>query len=187
VYTKGYNVFINWTEVENSPLKGILQYCRYDVIWRPKNERHNHDFYKYLKGKVNFYSFITVKEDYIRVQCFSANESVVYSNFFSFIHDDVIPNNNSNDDTFNKHQKTVDETLSVSLVYPRSSMAFMSCNNTDRVRFILRIIFNRETESIPIIRTLRVSSTVFWCLLNVSSLLLLLGITSSCMKEKKFE
>lgn len=137
VYTKGHNVFINWTEVENSPLKGILQYCRYDVIWRPKNERHNHDFYKYLKGKVNFYSFITVKEDYIRVECFSANESVVYSNFFSFIHDDVIPSNNSNDDTFKKHQKAVDETLSVLMIGIDSVSRLNMIRNMNRTRSVL--------------------------------------------------
>jgi hypothetical protein len=45
-YANGRHIFINWSVARK--LQPGLQYCKYDVIWRPSNEEKNHDFYQQL-------------------------------------------------------------------------------------------------------------------------------------------
>ena len=49
-YTNGRQIFINWSVARK--LQPGLQYCKYDVIWRPSNEEKNHDFL-FLLTKAN--------------------------------------------------------------------------------------------------------------------------------------
>jgi hypothetical protein len=45
-YANGRNIFINWSVARK--LQPGLQYCKYDVIWRPSSEEKNHDFFSFI-------------------------------------------------------------------------------------------------------------------------------------------
>ena len=47
VYVEGNTIYIDWKAINESRFKDNIEYCRYDVIWRPYDVRKNHDFMEY--------------------------------------------------------------------------------------------------------------------------------------------
>ena len=47
VYVEGNTIYIDWKAINESRFKVNIEYCRYDVIWRPYDVRKIHDFMEY--------------------------------------------------------------------------------------------------------------------------------------------
>ena len=87
LYIKDKSIHINWTEINRSHYKGVIKYCKYDVIFRPYNERQDHNFLEYTNVSKQFSSHIHITdEEFVRVKCYSEDNFVIYMNFFSFVH-----------------------------------------------------------------------------------------------------
>ena len=83
-YTNGRQIFINWSVARK--LQPGLQYCKYDVIWRPSNEEENHDFFSFINESKPFTTNVTINNEFIRVRCFDNNEVLLHTNVFSSVH-----------------------------------------------------------------------------------------------------
>lgn len=86
VYVEGNTIYIDWKAINESRFKNNIEYCRYDVIWRPYDERKDHDFMEYRNESKNFTDQIDVSDEFVRVKCYSGINSIEYTNFFSFVH-----------------------------------------------------------------------------------------------------
>ena len=83
-YANGRQIFINWSVARK--LQPGLQYCKYDVIWRPSNEETNHDFFSFINESKPFTTNVTINNEFIRVRCFDNNNVLLHTNVFSSVH-----------------------------------------------------------------------------------------------------
>ncbi|KAK3094709.1 hypothetical protein FSP39_005304 [Pinctada imbricata] len=115
-YEDGSRLCINWTAVDQSPWRETFGFCRYQAIYRPLNIT-DHDFYKYLEPSKEFNVSIEMKDDFVRVFCYTNGGGKIYTNYHQFIllKDDVEARCSK---SFQKHKNNKDlrETLNVIMI-----------------------------------------------------------------------
>jgi hypothetical protein len=57
-------IYIDWKAINESLFKDNIEYCRYDVIWRPYDVRKNHDFMEYWNESKNFTDQIDASNEF---------------------------------------------------------------------------------------------------------------------------
>ncbi|CAG2206651.1 unnamed protein product [Mytilus edulis] len=86
LYSIGNTIFINWKAVNNSRFKNEMKYCKYEVIWRPYNEIHHHNYFKFINKSNEFVDHVDISNEFVRVKCYTGAGLDLYTNFFSFLH-----------------------------------------------------------------------------------------------------
>ena len=93
VYSEGNQLKIN--HYSNARSLG-LQYCKYEVIWRPPDIKTDHDYFILKNQSESFTDTVTIKDDFILVTCYNDINVTVYRNAFSFIHEKLSVEKRSN-------------------------------------------------------------------------------------------
>ena len=90
-------LFINWTAAKLPPYNGIIMYCTYIPIYRPKYTPTDKNFVQFLNESKPFYSSVKIHYDFVRVLCYNKRNDVQYKYYHSFF-----PRNKSADVLFHK-------------------------------------------------------------------------------------